>query len=134
VADPILVVHFLESVEGAAELRSHDLDVLGDVAVLTSVRVLWFEDDNVTPIHAPSAFLAKRCERALLPQLSPMALAVAKRVVRLLAAGKVTVGLGLEDGSKGPAGIVLRGVPDTPTAIEPRPPTPLEATDPRGMT
>jgi hypothetical protein len=58
-----------------------------------------------------------------------MTLAIAKRVVRILAAGKVAVRLGPENRSEGPAGIVLRGVSDAPTAVEPRPPTPVEATD-----
>lgn len=56
-------------------------------------------------------------------------MAVAKRIVGLLAAGKVAVHLGLGDRGEGSARIVLRGVPDAPTAIEPRSSTSLIAAD-----
>jgi hypothetical protein len=43
VANTILVVHFLERLSETPELRCHDLDVLGNVAVLPRIRVRGFE-------------------------------------------------------------------------------------------
>jgi hypothetical protein len=43
-ADPILVMNFLEWLEWPTELGCHDLGVFCDVAIFTSVRVLRFED------------------------------------------------------------------------------------------
>jgi len=76
-----------------------------------------------------TASLAKRRKRAFIQQLPPMTLAVSKRVVRSLAAGKVAVSLGTGNRAERSAGIVLRGVSDAPAAVEPRSPAPLIATD-----
>jgi hypothetical protein len=59
-------MHLLEAVEGSAKLRRHDLDVLCNVAVLASVRVLGFEDEDVPSVDAPPGFLTQRRERSLL--------------------------------------------------------------------
>jgi hypothetical protein len=56
-----------------------------------------------------------------------MTLAVAERVVRLLAAGKVAILLGAGNRSERSAGIVLRSMSDAPTAVESRPLASLEA-------
>lgn len=54
VADPILVMHFLKPMERPAELGRHNFDVLGDVAVLSSIRVLGFKYQYITSIDMPS--------------------------------------------------------------------------------
>jgi hypothetical protein len=66
-ANSILVMHFLEPLERTAKLGCHDLDMLGDVAILSSVRMHGFEEDDVASVHTPPALLPKRRKRALLP-------------------------------------------------------------------
>ena len=52
--------------------------------------------------------------------MPPMTLAVPKGVMRSLTTGKVAVRLGAENRREWAAGIVLRGVSDAPTTVEPR--------------
>jgi len=130
-ADPILVVHFFEPLEWSAKLGGHDLDMLGDVAVLARVRVIRFEDENIASVYVATESLTKRREWAIIQQLPSMTLAVAKRVVGFLAAREVAAGLRLEDRSQRSAGIVLSGMSDAPTAVEPRSLASLESADSR---
>jgi hypothetical protein len=109
-ADTILVVDLLEPMEWPTEFGRHDLGVFGDVAVLASVRVLGFEDEDVPSVHAPPMYLTKGCERTLKSQLSPMALAVAEREVALRAARKVAVQLGSEKRRERATGVILCGM------------------------
>jgi hypothetical protein len=57
------VVHLLEPLEWSVELGGHDLDVFGDVTVLTRVRVLRFEDEDVASVYVPAEPLTERRER-----------------------------------------------------------------------
>jgi hypothetical protein len=58
-----------------------------------------------------------------------MTLAVPERVMGSLTAGEVAVRLGPEYRREWAAGIVLRGVSDAPTAVEPRSPASFIAAD-----
>jgi hypothetical protein len=126
-ANTVLVVHFLERLEGTTELGRHDLDVFGYVAVLPGVRVPWFEDGDIAPVHAPSAFLTKRRERALLPQLTPMTLAVAEREVALRAARKIAVQRGPKKRCEWATGVILCGMSSAVTTGHARSWTSVEA-------
>lgn len=53
VADSILVMHFLKPMERPAELGRHHFDVLGDVAVLSRIRMLGVKDQNITSVDMP---------------------------------------------------------------------------------
>jgi hypothetical protein len=114
-ANSVLVMHFLEPLERTAKLGCHDLDVLGDVAILSSVRVHRFEDDDVASVHSPPALLTKGRERALLPQLSPMTLAIAEREMAFLTARKVAAHLGPKKRGERPTGVILCGMSSTVT-------------------
>jgi hypothetical protein len=65
-ADPISVMNLLEALEWPTKLGCHDLDVFGDVAVLTSVRMLRLKDQDITPVHMPAVSLTKGRERAVI--------------------------------------------------------------------
>ena len=58
-ADPVLVVNLLESLEWSAKPSCHDLGMLRDAAVPTCVRMLRFEDEDVAPVNVPAASLTK---------------------------------------------------------------------------
>ncbi len=75
---PILVVHFLELLEGASEFLRHHLNMFRDVAVLAGVRMGRFENHHIATIQSPSTLLTQRCKRPLFSKLSPMTLAIAK--------------------------------------------------------
>jgi hypothetical protein len=94
VPDPVLVVNLLVSLKRSAELGRHDLDVFRDIAVLTCVWMTRLKEQDIAPVDVSTASLTKRSERAVVQQLPPMILAVPKRVVRFLTAGKVAVALG----------------------------------------
>jgi hypothetical protein len=112
-ADTILVVDFLEPMEWPTEFGRHDLGVFGDVAVLASVRVLGFEDEDIPSVHAPPSYLTKGCERTLKSQLSPMALAVAEREMTLRTSIKVAAHLRPKKRRERPATVVLCSMPCT---------------------
>jgi hypothetical protein len=123
------MMYFLEAFQRAAKYFGHYLGVFSDVAVPAGVRMPRLKEQDVASVHVPTAALTKRGERAVVQQLPPMTLAVPKRVVRSLTAGKVAVCLGSEDRREASAGIVLRGVSDAPTAVEPGPSTSLIPAD-----
>ena len=98
-ADPIPVVYLLKALARTAEDCCHHLRVLSNIAVLSGVGVCRFEDDDVASIHAPPLWLTERRKQSLLPELPPMALAVAEREMTLGATGEVASDLGPERGA-----------------------------------
>jgi hypothetical protein len=121
VTDPVLVVNLLVSLEWSAQLGCHDLDMFCNIAVLSCVWMSRLKEKDIAPVHVPAGSLTKGSERAVVQKLPPMTLAVPKRVVRSLTVGKVAVSLGSENRREGSAGIVLRGVSDTPATVKPGP-------------
>jgi hypothetical protein len=89
-------MHFLKAFQRAAKQFGHHLGVLGHRAVLACVRMPRLIEQDVASVHVPAAALTKRSEQAVVQHLPPMALAVPKRVVRSLTAGKVAACLGVE--------------------------------------
>jgi hypothetical protein len=71
--------------------------VLSDIAVLVGVRMCRFEDEDIAVLQDPTIPLTQRRERALLPKLSPMTLAVPKCEMASLATREVASHLRLEE-------------------------------------